>query len=93
MSMVTTQRVKPVPLDVQEPLAVRIARAVGSTSLDTLPVEVIDKTKICLLDLIGCAFEACDLRWSRQAVEVAHAAADGQGAAVIGSLGHVRARS
>ena len=85
MSMVTTQRVKPVPLDVQEPLAVRIANKIAATSLDTLPAEVIGKTKICLLDLIGCAFEARDLPWSRQAVGLAQAAADGQGAAMIGS--------
>ena len=41
-----------------EPLAVRIARAATITVLESLPSEVIDKTKICLLDLIGGAFEA-----------------------------------
>jgi 2-methylcitrate dehydratase PrpD len=74
MSTVTTQRVKPVPLDDQQPLAVRIARATASTSLDSLPSELIDKTKVCLLDLIGCAFESHELPWSRQAVGLAQAA-------------------
>jgi 2-methylcitrate dehydratase PrpD len=85
MSTVTTQRVRPVSLEVQEPLAVRTARAITSTSLDSLPSDVIDKTKVCLLDLIGCAFEARDLPWSRQAIGLAQATAEGHGAAVIGS--------
>ena len=38
-----------------EPLAARIARAATITVLESLPSEVIDKTKICLLDLIGGA--------------------------------------
>ena len=38
-----------------EPHAVRIARAATITVLESLPSEVIDKTKICLLDLIGGA--------------------------------------
>ena len=64
-----------------EPLAVRIARAATITVLESLPSEVIDETKICLLDLIGCAFEARGLPWSRQAVGLAQGVLDGQGAA------------
>ena len=41
-----------------EPFAARIARAATITVLESLPSEVIDKTKIGLLDLIGGAFEA-----------------------------------
>ena len=61
-----------------EPLAVRIARAATITALESLPSEVIDKTKICLLDLIGCAFEARGLPWSRQTVGLAQGALDGR---------------
>ena len=68
-----------------EPLAARIARTATITALESLPSEVIDKTKICLLDLIGCAFEARGLPWSRQAVGLAQGVLDGPGAAVIGS--------
>ena len=75
----------PLLLEAHEPLASRIARAAASTSLDTLPGEVVDKTKLCLLDLIGCAFESRDLPWSRQAVALAQAATEGKGASVIGS--------
>lgn len=75
----------PVRFEAHEPLAVRMACAVASTSLDLLPREVIDKTKLCLLDLVGCAFESRDLPWSRQAIGLVQAVGDGQGAAVIGS--------
>jgi 2-methylcitrate dehydratase PrpD len=74
-----------VPVESAEPLAVRIARAAVSTTLSSLPHEVIAKTKLCLFDLIGCAFESRALPWSRQALGLAQAAAEGQGAAVIGS--------
>jgi 2-methylcitrate dehydratase PrpD len=64
-----------------EPLAVRMARAV--VSADQLPASVIDKTRVCLLDLIGCAFESRALPWSRQAVSLAFRAAPGTAAATI----------
>ena len=67
-----------------QPLATRIASVTSTTSLDSLPVEVLDKTKLCLLDLIGYAFESRDLPLSRQAVALAHVATDGLGAAIIG---------
>ena len=71
-------------MDSGQPLAARIARVTSATTLETLPIEVLDKTKLCLLDLIGCAFESRELPWSRQAVGLAHSAISGHGAAVIG---------
>ena len=56
MSTATQSMSSPTLLEAHEPLASRIARAAVATSLDALPGEVIDKTKLCLLDLIGCAF-------------------------------------
>lgn len=85
MSNVATLPSNPAQLKNAEPLAARIARTVTSISLDALPSEMIGKTKLCLLDLIGCAFEARDLPWSRQALGLAQTVADGHGAAVIGS--------
>jgi 2-methylcitrate dehydratase PrpD len=70
-------------IDSDEPLGVRIARAAVAVSANDLPAEVGDKVKLCLLDLIGCAFESRKLPWSRQAVELA--ARTTHGAAVIGS--------
>lgn len=66
-----------------EPLAVRIAHSVVSMSLNDLPAEVTDKVKVCLFDLIGCAFESRDLPWSRQAVALAEGT--GGAATIIGS--------
>ncbi len=58
------------PVDTS-PLAERIAHSVIAVTTDKLPTAVIDKVKLCLFDLIGCAFEARDLPWSRQAVQLA----------------------
>ena len=66
-----------------EPLAARIAHSVVSMSMNDLPAEVTDKVKICLFDIIGCAFESRDLPWSRQAVALAEGT--GGAATVIGS--------
>jgi len=84
MSTATRSMSSPTLLEAHEPLASRIARTMMATSLDDLPGEVIGKTKLCLLDLIGCAFESRDLPWSRQATGLAQAAAAGEGAAIIG---------
>lgn len=85
MSTATQSMNRPTLLDAHEPLASRMARTCASTSLDDLPGEVIDKTRTCLLDLIGCAFESRNLPWSRQAVALAQPAPEGAGAAIIGS--------
>jgi 2-methylcitrate dehydratase PrpD len=68
-----------------QPLARRIARVAAATSLADLPAESAAKVKLCLIDFIGCAFEAAHLPWSRQAAQLAVRAADG--ATVIGESG------
>lgn len=68
-----------------EPLAARMARTVCAMSLENLPGEVVDKAKLCLMDLVGCAFESRDLPWSVQAKALATPVSGGQGATVIGS--------
>ncbi len=59
------------------PLAVRLARAALAVSPEALPERVVEKAKLCLLDLLGCAFEARDLPWSRQAIRLAATASSG----------------
>jgi 2-methylcitrate dehydratase PrpD len=75
-------------LAAHEPLAARMARVGVATTLDSMPAEVADKVKVCLFDLIGCAFEARDLPWSRQAAGLRQQLGDGAaGATVIGYPG------
>src|SRR5438067_2274946 len=69
----------------RQPLAARIASAVVSLPAPDLPLAVVDKVKLCLVDLIGCAFEARDLPWSRQAMTIATAVGRMQGGSIIGS--------
>jgi 2-methylcitrate dehydratase PrpD len=83
MSTVTESKNSRTLLAAHEALAARIARAAVSVSLDDLPREVIDKVKLCLTDLVGCAFESRELPWSRQAAQIAHRVAEG--ATIIGS--------
>jgi 2-methylcitrate dehydratase PrpD len=65
-----------------EPLAARLSRAALAMRLEDLAPEVVEKAKLCLLDFIGCALEARDLPWSRQArASVSRLA---QGATLIG---------
>jgi 2-methylcitrate dehydratase PrpD len=68
-----------------EPLAARMARATCSLSPDALSAEVVAKAKLCLMDIVGCAFESRDLPWSVQARTLAAPAPAGQGATIIGS--------
>ena len=84
--MATAQRKIESPAIASEevPLAARIGRAIVKVSLQDLPAEVTDKVKLCLIDLIGCAFEARDLPWSQQAVQLA-TPVGADGATVIGS--------
>lgn len=67
----------------REPLAARIARAASKVSLNDLPLEVIAKVKLCLIDVIGCAFESSHLPWCRQAVVLAERVETG--ATIIGA--------
>ncbi len=65
------------------PLAVRIARQLSGLRFEGLDTRTREKVKLCLLDLIGCACEARELPWSRQAVAVAERGA-GARATIIG---------
>jgi 2-methylcitrate dehydratase PrpD len=88
MSLATRSMNTPIILDAHEPLASRLARSVVAVSANSLPLEVTDKVKLCLFDLIGCAFESIELPWSRQAVQIAQALETNRGgAAIVGSAG------
>lgn len=64
-------------------LAERMAQAVVSLAIEDLPAAAIDKVKLCLLDLIGCAFESRHLPWSRQAAQLAERVDPATGGATI----------
>ena len=85
MSLATRSMNNPAILEAHEPLAARMARTIAGISADDLPSGVVDKVKLCLADLIGCAFESRDLPWSRQALQLAERG-DG-GASIVGSSG------
>jgi 2-methylcitrate dehydratase PrpD len=51
-----------------------MVRAARELTLDRLPAEVVAKVKIGLLDFLSCAFEARDLPWGCQAIQMASAA-------------------
>ena len=85
MTLATRSMNNPVILEAHEPLAARMARSVAGLSADSLPAQVVDKVKLCLTDLIGCAFESRDLPWSTQAVRLAEQGEGG--ASIIGSSG------
>jgi 2-methylcitrate dehydratase PrpD len=57
-----------------------MAKEVLALTRRNLPDAVIDKVKIGLLDMLSCAFEARDLPWGRQAIQMA---ARSQGPAVV----------
>ena len=85
MPPATRSMSNPVILEAHEPLAARMARTIAGISADDLPAGVVDKVKLCLTDLIGCAFESRDLLWSRQAVQLAERSEGG--ASVVGCSG------
>jgi hypothetical protein len=88
MALANRSMNNPVILEAHEPLAARMARAVVAASVEDLPAGVTDKVKLCLTDLIGCAFESRELPWSRQAVQIAERVdGKGPGAAIAGSAG------
>ncbi|MBI1394922.1 MAG: MmgE/PrpD family protein [Betaproteobacteria bacterium] len=66
------------------PAAVRIARDCHAVALSDLRADVIAKVKVCLKDLVGCAFESRDLPWAHQARGLA-ITVSGAGASIIGS--------
>jgi 2-methylcitrate dehydratase PrpD len=67
----------------REPLAARLAEACVAYTASTPDREVIDKVKLCLMDLIGCACESRDLPWSQQASALAERV-ERDGATIIG---------
>ncbi|MES1152958.1 MAG: MmgE/PrpD family protein, partial [Dongia sp.] len=54
-------------------LARRIAQAAIAARYEDFAPEVVDRLKLCLLDLFACAFEARSLPWSRNAAKLAGA--------------------
>lgn len=84
MSVAAKPQSRSAVLDAHEPLGVRMARTVSAITLEDLPAAVIDKAKLCMMDIVGCAFESRDLPWSVQAKALA-APASGAGATIIGS--------
>lgn len=64
-------------------MARSIARWVRELDATALDARVVDKARVCLLDMIGIAAQATDLPWSRQATEYA-AAMGGEQATLIG---------
>ncbi|HZP94157.1 MAG TPA: MmgE/PrpD family protein [Burkholderiales bacterium] len=87
MSTASRRKSPAIVAGAEEPLAARIARSAAAVSARDLPGEVATKVKLCLIDFIGCAFEARDLPWSRQAAQLAQRVAGDEagGATVIGS--------
>ncbi len=61
-------------------LSRNMVRAARGLTFNQLPPEVIAKVKIGLLDFLSCAFEARDLPWGCQAIQMASAA---NGAATV----------
>jgi 2-methylcitrate dehydratase PrpD len=77
---------RPVPA-ADAPLAVRMARRLGSYSWANVRPDVVAKAKLCLYDLLSSALAAGDLPWSRQALAVARRTSGGhaRGAPIIGT--------
>jgi 2-methylcitrate dehydratase PrpD len=75
----------------EQPLAVRMARALDDYSWPDMSPEVVAKAKLCLYDLLSSALASGDLPWSLQAVALARrnsggaARVPGWGAGIIGT--------
>jgi len=55
-------------------LSRRVVRSARALAFEQLPAAVVDKVKIGLLDFLSCAFEARDLPWGCQAIQIASGA-------------------
>jgi 2-methylcitrate dehydratase PrpD len=55
----------------------RIVRGAQSFAAAPIPKDAVEKVKICLLDMLSCAYESLDLEPSRQAIKIASRAAGG----------------
>lgn len=76
--------------DPAPPLARRLADFALGTDARDLPEPVLAKARGCLLDFLGCALEAQDLPWGRQAIAYAGLGPAGP-AGVVGSRQRVAA--
>jgi len=65
-------------------------QAARALTFDQLPIQVVDKVKIGLLDMLSCAFAARELPWGCQAIQMASRACGGK-ATVIGTSWRVAA--
>ncbi len=65
-------------------LSQRCVRAARALTMQDLSPHVVEKVKTAFLDMLSCAFEARDLPWSRQAIDVAGRAVGGR-ATVVGT--------
>ena len=65
-------------------MARAMAQWIHAVDADALDAPVIEKARVCLLDMIGVAAQAHDLPWSRQAAAYA-AAMGGDAATLLGS--------
>jgi 2-methylcitrate dehydratase PrpD len=84
--MSTATRAASTPIiEAHDALATQLARASQSSPANDPGAEVVEKVKLCLFDLIGCAFESRNLPWSKQAIGVAERVAEQSGATIIGS--------
>ena len=63
------------PSTSDRPLAGRLAATIVALRDDDIPAAARNKLRICLLDFLACAFEACTLPWARQAAALATAGA------------------
>jgi 2-methylcitrate dehydratase PrpD len=59
-------------------LSRRIARGARQLTIDQLSPEVVEKVKICFLDMLSCALESRDLPCSSQAIQIANRASAGK---------------
>jgi len=70
-------------------LSRRIAQGARQLALERLPLDVVEKVKISLLDMLSCAIEARKLPWGRQVIEIASRSSGGNAgsgkATVIGT--------
>lgn len=57
------------------------ARALAGLDPESLPAEVVDKARLCLLDLLASAFTSRHLPWALQAIEAATGGTGGRRAA------------
>ena len=77
------------PVTEPRSLSRRIVRAARQLTFEGLALEVVEKVKIGLLDMLSCAFAARDLPWGSQAIQLASRSSGP--AAVIGTSIHASA--